>query len=100
MTYQQKDDFVKKLERTALLTIVASVCSALVLSIGMFFYMRFQIDQNTAVIKELQAEKADIAIVNQQKETNEHDHAELKQGVHDLKSGQDRIFNFLLDHKK
>ena len=99
MTYQQKDDFVRKLERTALITIVSSVCSALVLSIGMFFYMKFQIDVNTQAINELKAKKADVDFVIQFKDNNEHDHTELKHGVNDLKAGQDRIFNFLLEHK-
>jgi hypothetical protein len=99
MTYQQKDDFVKKLERTALLTIVASVCSAIVLSVGMFFYMKFQTDVNTESIKELRLQKADMNYVLQFKERNDIDHNDLKKGIQDLKVGQDRIFNFLLEHK-
>ena len=99
MTYQQKNDFVRKLEKTSITTIVASLSSALVLSIGMFFYVKFQTEANIEAIKELRTQKADQNFVLQVKESNEHDHTELKRGVQDLKAGQDRIFNFLLEHK-
>ena len=99
MTVQQKDDFIKKLEKTSITTIVASLCSALVFSVGTFFYVKYQTDANTEAIKELRTQKADVNFVLQVKETNEHDHSDLKKGVHDLQSGQDRIFNFLLEHK-
>ena len=50
MTVQQKDDFIKKLEKTSITTIVASLCSALVFSVGTFFYVKYQTDANTEAI--------------------------------------------------
>ena len=43
--------------------------------------------------------KADQAFILHIKESNNADHADLKKGVQDLQSGQDRIFNFLLENK-
>ncbi len=99
MTPPQKDAFIRKLEKTSVITIVASLSSALVFSVGTFFYVKFQTDANTEAIKELRSLKADQAFVLHIKESNIADHADLKKGVQDLKSGQDRIFNFLLENK-
>jgi hypothetical protein len=99
MTPPQKDEFLRRLEKTTLTTIIASVSTALILSIGTFFYVKFQTDANTEAIRELKALKADMMYVNQFEKRNDQDHSDLKKGIQDLKSGNDRIYNFLLTQK-
>ena len=100
MTLQQKDEFIQKLERTALITAVTTIVSSIILSIGLFVYIKFQTAQNVMDIEELKIKKADAAMVEQIKTKNDQDHADLKLGVKDLQAGQHEIYLLILRNSK
>jgi hypothetical protein len=99
MTPPQKDEFVKRLERTSLISNIVSIASALIFIIGIVFYVKFQTEANTRSIEELKNQKADKAFVEQEQRNNSAEHQAIRLGIEDLKKGQDRTFNFLLEHK-
>ena len=99
MTYQQKDDFIKKLEKTALTTIVTSFITAFIMGISLFFWMKFQVEQTQKEVDALKAQKADLNYVIQVDKTNNEAHKNLLDGVNDLKQGQSAIYNYLIQNK-
>lgn len=100
MTYPQKDEFVTQIQKTATKAMVATIVSSLVISVGSFFYTKFQTEANTESIKELRIQKADIKDVQAIESKNSSEHQGIKEGIITLQRGQDRMFNYLLNNKK
>jgi hypothetical protein len=100
MTHPQKDEFVTQIQKTATKAMIATIASSLVISVGSFFYTKFQTEANTEAIKELRYQKADVKEVQAIDARNSSEHQSIKDGIVTLQKGQDRMFNYLLNNKK